>query len=194
MATEREPSSSAAHPRSLFPIVQKPCLSVSGWQAVSHDRLSGLVLRGFYTTCIRPVIEHSSVVWSSISSTDSVKLEQLNRKAARLISNTKCRSDTPHDILLLVRVCKNSHTGAIFSKFYLPIASYTRIFHRTSSKVFLAGSPIRLPSGLTSFACKKTLRLPRAHKNTFKRSPLYSVFPFGTPFLLLSWLLPLFNP
>ena len=36
-----------------------------------RNRLSGLVLRELYTTCIRPVIEHSSVVWSSISSTDS---------------------------------------------------------------------------------------------------------------------------
>ena len=66
-----------------------------------RNRLSGLVLRELYTTCIRPVIEHSSVVWSGISSTDSVRLERLNRKAARLISNTKCRSETPHDILLV---------------------------------------------------------------------------------------------
>ena len=90
-----------------------------------RNRLSGLVLRELYTTCIRPVLEHSSVVWSGISSTDSVELERLNRKAARLISNTKCRSDTPHDIYLLVLVYKNSHTGATFpSLIYLSLRTH----------------------------------------------------------------------
>ena len=143
-----------------------------------RNRLSGLVLRELYTTCIRPVIEYSSVVWSGISSTDSVKLERLNRKAARLISNTKCRSDTPHDILLArAGLQELSHRRHLFQVLF----TY-RFVHTDLPSHIVEGLSHWLPDSTSQRSYllrrQKTLRLPRAHKNILKRSPLYSAFSF----------------
>ena len=65
-----------------------------------RSELSQVVLRDLYVTCIHPVIENASVVWSGLSKTDASRLERLNRRATRQISHTSCKDDVPHELLL----------------------------------------------------------------------------------------------
>ena len=51
------------------------------------NRLDSLVIRDLYMYCILPAAEYAShgEVWSGLSTTDTIRLEKLNRRAARLI-------------------------------------------------------------------------------------------------------------
>ena len=47
------------------------------------NRLDPLVIRDLYMFCILPAAEYASEVWSGLSTTDAIRLEKLNRRAAR---------------------------------------------------------------------------------------------------------------
>ena len=130
-----------------------------------------------------PVIEHSSVFWSGISSTDSVRLERLNRKAARLISNTRCRSDTPHDILL----ARAGLQELLHRRHLFQVLFTYRFVHTDLPSHIVEGLSHWLPDSTSQRSYllrrQKTLRLPRGHKNILKRSPLYSAFSFWNSLL-----------
>ena len=64
--------------------------------------LDPLVIRDLYMYCILPATEYASEVWSSLSTTDTIRLENVNRRAARLILKVPSSSQISqdHDILL----------------------------------------------------------------------------------------------
>ena len=66
------------------------------------NRLDPLVIRDLYMYCILPAAEYASEVWSSLSTTRTIRLEKLNRRAARLILKVPSSSELSqdHDILL----------------------------------------------------------------------------------------------
>ena len=63
-------------------------------------RLDSLVLRDLYLCCIRPALEYACVVWSGLSTTDTLRLERCNRSAARLIARLSPSSDVSHELVL----------------------------------------------------------------------------------------------
>ena len=65
-----------------------------------RKRLSPLIIRQLYLTCIRPSLEYANVAWCGLTMRDQERLEKCNRSAARLITQTMPSSDIPHDILL----------------------------------------------------------------------------------------------
>ena len=65
-----------------------------------RKRLSPLIIRQLYLTCIRPSLEYANVAWCGLTKRDQERLEKCNRSAARLITQTMPSSDIPHDILL----------------------------------------------------------------------------------------------
>ena len=141
-----------------------------------RNQLPALVTRELYVTCIRPVLEYSSIVWSGLSQTDSSRLERLNRRAARLITRCSRLCDLPHPVLLaragLQELSQRRRLGQAlftfrFANVNLPAHILDGLAH------WLPDSPSQRPYLLRR---EKTLRLPRARKNTLKHSPLYSAF------------------
>ena len=57
-------------------------------------------MQRLYTACVRPALEYVSVAWSGLSLGNAEHLEDIQRRAARLIVGEQPRSTTPHDLLL----------------------------------------------------------------------------------------------
>ena len=65
-----------------------------------RKRLSPLIIRQLYFTCIRPSLKYANVAWCGLTKRDQERLEKCNRSAARLITRTMPSSEIPRDILL----------------------------------------------------------------------------------------------
>ena len=53
-----------------------------------RKRLSPLIIRRLYLTCICPSLEYANVAWCGLTKRDQERLEKCNRSAARLITRT----------------------------------------------------------------------------------------------------------
>ena len=145
-----------------------------------RKRLSPLIIRQLYLTCIRPSLEYANVAWCGLTKRDQECLEKWNRSAARLITQTIPSSDIPHDILLAragiptllsrrqvarvkpaftaTRGLLPAHLQATFSLWTVPSSSHMTCDGPTQSMY-----PYRLPRW-------------RPRKDTQRKSPFYSTF------------------
>ena len=62
-------------------------------------RLTPAVLQDIYLHCTRPRLEFANIVWSGLTTSDSHRLEQVNRKAARVICGLAPRSEISHALV-----------------------------------------------------------------------------------------------
>ena len=131
---------------------------------------SPLVIQQLYCSSVRPAMEYASLAWSGAS--DAERLERVQRRAARLISNISALSDTPHDILLaragLQPLSRRRHIEqAVFAFRFVSGCSLPRhiqlLSHWLSAK----------PSATCRLRNADSIRLPRPKKNVLKASPLY---------------------
>ena len=136
-------------------------------------RLPLLSTRHFYITAIRPSLEYASLVWCGLSSTASERLEKVQRRAARLITNIKLSSDTPHSILLARAGLQTLETRrrieqAVFAFRFLHGGSLP---HHLQSGLSLWKT--NKPPATSSLRNSSHFRLPKPHKNMMKASPMY---------------------
>ena len=137
--------------------------------------LSPTVLRVIYLFCIRPGVEYSSVVWSSLSSSDAVPLEKNNRSAARLILKTSRKEDiSPEfqlscDSLSTLEARRNVAQCAVVRKVFL--GRHPGQLQKVIARWVL---PSTTGSQRQSPRTKRLLvKLARPKRVKFKLSPLY---------------------
>ena len=107
--------------------------------------LSPTVLRDIYLFCIRPGVEHSSVIWSGLTSPDAVRLERNNRSAARLILKLAEKRTFPMSFCYPALVCQRWKHGAMWpnarSSRRRSLAD-TRVIYRRLSPVGYYNQPL----------------------------------------------------
>ena len=140
------------------------------------NRLDPLVIRDLYMFCILPAAEYASEVWSGLSTTDAIRLEKLNRRAARLILKVPSSSQISqdHDILLaraglqLISIRRKLRQAMFCFKYF-------KGFHPEHLKLAI-DNWLPAPRRHTMEHRSSTLRLPRPQKNILKNSPFYCAF------------------
>ena len=145
---------------------------ISSW---GHDgRLSPLIIRQLYLTCIRPFLAYANVAWCSLTKRDQEHLEKCNCSAARLITRTMPSSGIPHDTLLA-----RAGIPTLFS--IRQVAQVKLAFTATwgilPAHLQAAFSSWTVPSSFHAMAQRNPcIRLPRPWKDTQRKSPFYSTF------------------
>ena len=140
------------------------------------NRLDPLVIRDLYMYCILPATEYTSEVWSSLSTTHTISLEKLNRRAARLILKVPSSSELSpdHDILLaraglqLISIRRKLRQAMFCFKYFKGFLP--------EHLVLAMDYWLPAPSRHTMEHRSSTLRLPRPQKNILKNSPFYCDF------------------
>ena len=140
------------------------------------NRRDPLVIRDLYMHCILPAAEYASEVWSGLSTTDAIRLEKLNRRAARLILNVSSSSQISqdHDILL---ARASLQLISIRRKLFQAMFCFKHFkgFHTEHVKLAI-DNWLPAPSRHTIEQGSNTLRLPRSQKNIWKNSPFHCAF------------------
>ncbi len=143
-----------------------------------RGQLSGVILCDLYVTCVRPVIEYASVVWSGMAKFNELRLERANRRAARLITGISRAENCPSEILLALaglqalskrRRFFQALLVARFNSMSLPDHVIDGLCHWLNDSA--DDQQKRYPTRQAN-----TLQLPRARKNVLQRSPFYSSF------------------
>ena len=126
--------------------------------------------------CILPAAEYANEVWSGLSTADTIRLEKLNRRAARLILKvpSSLQISQDHDILLaraglqLISIRRKLRQAMFCFKYF-------KGFHPEHLKL-ATGNWLPAPRRHTMEHRSSTLRLPRPQKNILKNSPFYCAF------------------
>ena len=126
--------------------------------------------------CILPAAEYASEVWSGLSTTDTIRLEKLNRRAARLILKVPSSSQISqdHDILLpraglqLISIRRKLRQAMFCFKYF-------KGFHPEHLKLAI-DNWLPAPRRHTMEHRSSTLRVPRPQKNMLKNSPFDCAF------------------
>ncbi len=138
-------------------------------------RLSPLVIRFYYITAIRPLLEYASNVWSGLSNRSHEALERFQRRAARLIIGVAPRSELPHAIILA-----RAGFATLHSRRRLQQAIFVYKFLNRALPEHVLDSLQHWPSAKSDRALSLRnaahLLLPRPKKNVLSSSPLYIAF------------------
>ena len=136
-----------------------------------RKRLPSLAIRHLYCSSIRPLLEYASIVWCGLHKTDAVKLERLQRRAARLVARLPDLSMHDNGLLLaragLAPLSKRRDIELAVFAFRFRNGSLPDHIHNAfphwSSK----------PPRSCSLRSASSFRLPRPKKSCLKVSPLY---------------------
>ena len=143
-----------------------------------RKRLDPLVMRTIYRTCIQPTLEYSSLALSGLSKTDSARLEQTQRVAARLITSTSLRDRLPSDILLaragLEPLSLRQQQGLALLAYRLTRSVPQEPTHLVSA--FPLWPSQSTPSTSSMPLRSSSFRLPRPRTEVMKCSPFYQAF------------------
>ena len=139
-----------------------------------RKRLSPLIIRQLYLTCIRPSLEYANVAWCGLTKRDQERLEKCNRSAARLITQTMPSSDIPHDILLARAGIPTLLSRRQVAQVKLAFTATRGLLPAHLQATF---SSWTVPSSSHAMAQRNPcIRLPRPRKDTQRKSPFYSTF------------------
>ena len=139
-----------------------------------RKRLSPLIIRQLYLTCIRPSLEYANVAWCGLTKRDQERLEKCNRSAARLITQTMPSSDIPHDILLARAGIPTLLSRRQVAQVKLAFTATRGLLPAHLQATF---SSWTVPSSSHAMAPRNPcIRLPRPRKDTQRKSPFYSTF------------------
>ena len=139
-----------------------------------RKRLSPLIIRQLYLTCIRPSLEYANIAWCGLTKRDQERLEKCNRSAARLIIQTMPSSDIPHDILLARAGIPTLLSRRQVAQVKLAFTATRGLLPAHLQATF---SSWTVPSSSHAMAQRNPcIRLPRPRKDTQRKSPFYSTF------------------
>ena len=118
-------------------------------------------------------MEYASIAWCGLSFTASARLERVQRRAARLISNISLSSDVPNDIILALAVLQSLEARCRIEQAVFAF----RFFHGGSLPSHLKSGLAHWlkdkPPAASSLCNASHSRLPRPRQNALKFSPLY---------------------
>ena len=139
-----------------------------------RKRLPSLSIRHIYCRSVRPALEYASVVWYGLSASDSARLERLQRRAARLITNIAPCSDTPHSIVLAKAGLEPLSTRR---KADLAVLAYKFVHQQLPDHLLDGfGHWLTKPARSRCLRSSDLIRLPRPRRAILKSSPLYLSF------------------
>ena len=141
-------------------------------------RVPPLVLRSIYLTCVRPVLEYACGSWSGLSAQDCLRLDRIQRSAARLIAGVSIAERLPHEILL----ARAGLEPLARRRNVILAAPIYRLSSRDPSgpdhlKAAFSRWCTMTPPSTSAMQLRSTesncLRLPRPRTEILRRSPFY---------------------
>ena len=135
-----------------------------------RSHLSSAALRTFYLQYVRPTIEYSDVAWSSLTKTQSDRLERLQRRAARITLGLSLYNSQIKHSELLGKV----KWPTLSSRRSLHLATLGHKLYTKSAPQHLLEESFQQYTPPYSLRHSSSFSLPHTHTFAYQHSPIYS--------------------